>query len=58
MHIAALQSITPQQGLTSKKKTLIEPVENHPLSEDYQQTCVQAAAATAVILMLLDEIDE
>jgi transposase len=61
VHIAALQSITPQQGLNYfKKTTLIELVENHPLSEDYQQTCVQAAAETVVlvILIFLDEIDE
>jgi hypothetical protein len=38
VHSAAIRSVTPQQGLHYfRNTTLVELVENHPLSENYQQ---------------------
>ena len=54
VHLAALESITPQQGLNYfKKNTLIHLVKNHPLSEEFQITAACLVAATTIIVAVL-----
>ena len=49
VHMSAIMSVTPQQGLNYFKKTaLTELVENHPLSESNME--LATAVATVVIL--------
>ena len=54
VHMSALASFTPQQGLHFfRKTTLVNLVRNHPLSEEHAQ---EAAEALAVVLVL-DELN-
>ena len=56
VHIAALASVTPQQGLNYfKKTTLVELVENHPLSEDYQRKYAAVVAVAAATFLVFDD---